>query len=372
MTTPAEPRLPDGVPVTRVRSAGGDEARVRTPSSSCARRRALDGVGALLVVVAVGTIYAAAGASGGRARPEAALLVGAAAALMIGRAIGRVSRPVVPALVVLAALALAVSSRRDLFSKAPLSGPFGYDNAKGSFFALAAVAGLMLVAGSRGRLMKAFGVAAALGFGAVPVASSSVAASIVVLAVPAIGMAAATLATARVGVVAVATLFVAILAATVVLGGSAWARSHEGALDRVFSASISERRITLWHEAIGMMTAHQAFGVGPGRFRFESPTARVDPDASWAHNEFLQQGAETGVPGFVALLLLFAWGFARLWSSNQPDAFVVMGAVALAVLGIHACVDYVMHFPAIPVTTAALVGAATAAGRLLTPEIGTR
>jgi hypothetical protein len=59
-------------------------------------------------------------------------------------------------------------------------------------------------------------------------------------------------------------------------------------------------------------------------------------------------------------VLVFVWGFARLWVHPAPDVMVALGAASLAALGLHACVDYVLHFPAVPLTAAALVGTAQA------------
>ena len=57
----------------------------------------------------------------------------------------------------------------------------------------------------------------------------------------------------------------------------------------------------------------------------------------------------------VLLAALFGWGFARLWAIRAPDVVTALSAASLAALAIHASVDYVMHFPAIPLMTAALV-----------------
>jgi hypothetical protein len=66
-------------------------------------------------------------------------------------------------------------------------------------------------------------------------------------------------------------------------------------------------------------------------------------------------GAETGVPGLLLLLGLFAWAFAARWI-RQPNAVTSLAAVALGALGVQACVDCVLHFPAVPIAAAALVG----------------
>ena len=54
---------------------------------------------------------------------------------------------------------------------------------------------------------------------------------------------------------------------------------------------------------------------------------------------------------------MFVWGFGRLWSVRAVDAFTALSAASLAALGIHGTIDYVMHFPAVPIMAAALVGA---------------
>jgi hypothetical protein len=62
-------------------------------------------------------------------------------------------------------------------------------------------------------------------------------------------------------------------------------------------------------------------------------------------------------------VLLFLWAFARLWLHPTPDAYVVLGAVSLAVLGIAACATHVLHVPLVPILTGALVGSAQSIAR---------
>jgi hypothetical protein len=78
----------------------------------------------------------------------------------------------------------------------------------------------------------------------------------------------------------------------------------------------------------------------------------------------LQQGAETGLAGLLLVVGIFVWGFVSLRTAPTIDAVTVLGAVGLAALGIHASMDYILHFPAVPLTAAALVGAAGAARRI--------
>jgi O-antigen ligase len=101
--------------------------------------------------------------------------------------------------------------------------------------------------------------------------------------------------------------------------------------------------------------------VGPEGFSQIAPIALSDGDALWAHNGFLQFGAETGIPGMGMLVAAFVALFATFARRGGGDALTVLGAAALAAFGIGASVDYLMHFPAVPLVTAALAG--TAASR---------
>jgi O-antigen ligase len=158
----------------------------------------------------------------------------------------------------------------------------------------------------------------------------------------------------RAVVVVAAALFVGVLIITGVLG-SVYRTGTDG---RVADA-LSERRLELWHESVQILGDHP-LGVGPGRYEDVSPTARRDADARWAHNEFLQQGVELGWIGLVLTALFFLWGFARLWVRPAPDVVTALGAASLAALGIHGCVDYIIHFPAVPLAAAVIVGNAQA------------
>ncbi|MGH2726522.1 MAG: O-antigen ligase family protein, partial [Actinomycetota bacterium] len=120
-----------------------------------------------------------------------------------------------------------------------------------------------------------------------------------------------------------------------------------------------DRRLGLWHEALALIRDNPVVGVGPGRFAAESPIAAADPDARWAHHGFLQFGAETGLPGLALLSIAFAWAIGAVGFGGKPEIVSVLGVAALVALGAGGCLDYLFHFPAIPVTAAALAGAAT-------------
>ena len=314
-------------------------------------------MGVPLVGAAIGWTSLANAWPGFSSGPFSALLLGSAAAVVVGRVLATVHRTLVPSAIVVGAVLLAVATP-DLLSGASLGGPLGYANANGALFVQAAMASLMLAAASRTTAVRALGLLSAGAFGIVPFAAKSVTSGTLLVLLPAIALLTRALAGARTAVAVCAALFVVTVVATSALGVTYAAGDRSSLAERVVDASIDERRVALWHEAITLMVQHPASGVGIGGFQVLSPTARADRDARWAHNSFLQQGAETGLIGLVLLTLLFLWGFASLGLVQNPDVMDVLGAVALAALGIHACVDYILHFPAIPITAAALVGAA--------------
>lgn len=325
-------------------------------------RRGLDVVGAVLVVAAIAWTYLVGAWPGFSPGPYTAILLASASALVIGRRATSMRRTLVPATVVGGAAWVAVITP-DLLSGAALGGPLGYANANGAFFLQAAMAGLMLAAGSRATPVRILGLLAAAAFGVVPFAAKSVTSAVLLLVLPVVALSVRAFIGARVAIAFCAVLFIVAFSATIVLGSTYEARDRSSLVARFVDASLDERRAALWHEALAMMRAHPVTGVGLGGFQMLSPTARSDRDARWAHNSFLQQGAETGLIGLLLLVVLFVWGFAGLAASRTPSISLVLGAGALTALGIHACVDYILHFPAVPLTTAALVGAASAEQR---------
>lgn len=322
------------------------------------------GLAAWTVVSALVTDADAADA--GRIVGSVALAAGAYA---IGRIVG-VRVPWLPATVVAAAALVAALPPLFDMSGWPAAGALGYSNASAELSVQGFAAALVVlgVVGRRGWAVPA--ALAALALAIATIRSGSIAAA-GLLVLPALAMVAAAVGARSPRVlVALAALLLAALATTIVLG--AWG-GGEGPGDRtvslVIDATLSGRRLELWHDALVLMAEHPVLGVGPGRFRVESPTARSDADARWAHNGFLQQGAETGVPGLALLAGIFLWALARCDSRSDAsgaaigDASALVAAAAVAALGIHACVDYVLHFAVLPVAAAAILGSAVPRAR---------
>lgn len=144
---------------------------------------------------------------------------------------------------------------------------------------------------------------------------------------------------------------------------------RSSAVDQLVDRALSERRVALWHDAVEQVGAYPLTGVGPHRFAAESPTARADPDTPWVHNELLQLAAELGVVGILLGLATLVWCGAVLWQA-PPVRVTLLAAAALVGVALNASIDYVLHFPAVVLTTAALVGVASAQqrGRVTVPR----
>lgn len=314
--------------------------------------------GVLLAGAAVAWGSVAAGASGGDPAPSAWLIIAAVVCVFVGVLVGSWNRALIPAAVVGFAAVIALANPNETISSYQTVGPLAYGNAKSALFVQAAIAGLMLWASAKYLGVRFVGLLAALAFALIPFASRSFFAEIVVLALPGLVIL-SRLAHPRRGVMVCGAVFTTALLTTVWLGAIA----NSAFAQQLAMRTSSERRTVLWHEAIEIMADRPVSGVGPGRFRLVAPTARADSDALWTHNGFLQEGAEKGVPGFVLAGLIFAWGFVRLGVNRASDAVTVLGAGALTALGVHATIDYVLHFPVVVLMAALLVGVGIASSR---------
>jgi hypothetical protein len=236
-------------------------------------------------------------------------------------------------------------------------GPIGYANASGALFVVAATAGIVLAFTSRTRGSRGTAITVSAAcfvmpwlLGALTAALAGVAVATTAALVPGLRARAVTGALGLGSII----LFLAVTFA----GATYEPGPRSSPADRIIDASMGELRVVLWSEAIEMIASEPLTGVGPGRFPEESQTAATRDDARWAHNEFLQVAAESGIPGGVLLVLLVVWILAYLWpTATDPRTVVVIVAVMTLVL--NATIDYIWHFAAIPVGTGLLVGATT-------------
>jgi O-antigen ligase len=310
--------------------------------------------GFTLTIASIAWLLLMAEISGGDATAMCGLLLAIVLAFVVARWLTSYSGWMVPFLVAAAAGLLAIS-HLDTLLVTPYNNPLGYSNAVGSFYMVAAAAALFVAVRVPQRGLRLIAAAGSIAAALVPVLNSTATASVLVCLLP-LALFAKTPRATRIVVIAAAGVMLTTLLTTVYLGASYQPGQRNGTMDRIVDATLSERRPELWHDALVMVTERPLTGVGPNRFPEESPTARKDRDSKWPHNEALHFAAEAGIPGLLLLLGLFGWGFAWLWW-GAGDRGTAIAALALGAVGVHSTVDYVLHFPAVGLAMAALVGA---------------
>ena len=324
--------------------------------ASAASARHVDEAGAVLLVASAGWTVFAWQRVGGDPWAPVGVVVGLAAAVGVGRALARVFPWLPAACVVAAGAGSVVVWGSQAWSPSSWDGPLGYANARAAFFVVVALAALQL-AGVLGRLWPlAVGFAGLAGI--LPIAVRSKGATVLLVVGALVVLLGVRPGRRRLAVTAAGAIAGAVLLVTVVAGAT---HGPDAPAGDVLEEGLSTRRLTLWHESLQLIGEHPLTGVGPGRFRLASPTARRDADAAWAHHGFLQQGVETGVPGMVLAVALVVWGFVALGRAHGPLS--PAAAAASMAVAAHACVDYILHFPAVPIAAALLVGAGTAVAR---------
>ncbi len=342
-------------------------------------RRSLDLAGATLLAAAVGWALTGGRAPGDRVSPLVVAYLTTGLAFACGRVAARLGGQAAAGTLVVGAglVALGVSGPLDVGSTG--ASPFGYGNANGALYAQVAIAALFVattVGAPSGR------PDARVGGGAGPRPGARRGGLININEAPA----GRVLALGAAGLFALFTvasgslMAVLCLAAAGVLlraargdGGTALAAAA-GACATVLALGLTAAlalraepprgpeavtvRVQRWREAASLLRAHPLDGVGAGRFA-ELTGAWPDADLRWAHSGFLQQGAEQGAVGLALLLGLITWGLVRCWRTSDDTLAPAVGAAAITALALHASVDYVLHFGALPMTAAFVAGAAT-------------
>ncbi len=123
-------------------------------------------------------------------------------------------------------------------------------------------------------------------------------------------------------------------------------------------------RIQIWKSSLTMIRDHPLGGVGLGTFgeyfeQYRFPTenwiARYSKTTDLAHNEFLQVGAELGIPGLILAVTLVVWIF-RFGLHHRASSKTKEGLlIALLAVLIQSLVNSVFHSPAISITTVVLM-----------------
>jgi O-antigen ligase len=300
---------------------------------------------------------------GGTPAPGVLLLLGCVLAYVVARS-ARVPAWAFLALGAEAVLVVAIGGPQ-MFggSPAPLAPPIGYANATAAALVQAAIGSGIFAALAWDRWSGKLALAAAFAFAGIAASQEPKAAAALLLVPVALGLSSRGERGTRVAIVLSAILVALTVAGTVEISSLA-ASDPIAAPVRTAQRIFSHRRLVLWHEAVQMIRSHPVTGVGPGRFGLESPTARLDADAAWAHSDFLQQGAEQGVIGLGLMVAIVGWGFARLWATAGSGWVRALGAAALAATTGQGAVDHVLRFPAVSVGVVLLLAGAVAAAAL--------
>jgi hypothetical protein len=117
-------------------------------------------------------------------------------------------------------------------------------------------------------------------------------------------------------------------------------------------------RVDRWELALEVAGEEPLYGLGRGT----SPGAIAGSgETDWVRHEPLQVTADTGIIGGVLLLLLVWWALAWIARPGGGPGSIVAGVVVAGSLA-HACLAPVWHEPVVPLTLAALAGAASLRG----------
>jgi O-antigen ligase len=319
-------------------------------TASTATGRRSDIVGLVLVGLLAAWIIVTGMAAGSDPLPMLGVLFVAVLAYLGGRAIAsaEAGAAVVGVAVVVVGLFM-LPAALDHHIRAT---PFGYANADAALLAQGTAALVVVALSSRTPAVRGWAWAGAVSTAVVAVGLESIAGGALAAMVLVIGVVATRLrpgSAAAVGVAAVAVVVVV----TVVLAVES---APETRAQSIAEQALSERRTALWQDALDLVVREPVLGVGPGNFSVLSPTAVFDPDTSETHSLYLQQAAETGLPGVVLVLGLLIWAYVGMARSGRGPPLAVVGVAGLTAFAIHAAVDYVAHFPVVVATAAYLVG----------------
>lgn len=131
-------------------------------------------------------------------------------------------------------------------------------------------------------------------------------------------------------------------------------------------------RLAVSKTLIPMIRDFPAAGVGWGNFPdryppYAIPGMTLSYYNGYAHNDWLEAGTETGIPGLVLMFAAFRGLFvrmARIRHKRKNPFAAGMGAGVLAAMisiGFHSFFDFNLHIPANPLTLAAILGLGYAA-----------
>jgi O-antigen ligase len=130
----------------------------------------------------------------------------------------------------------------------------------------------------------------------------------------------------------------------------------------------SDARFGIWRDAVHLAEAFPVLGCGLGAFqsanmRYQTVTPLLT--VNFAHNDYLQLLAELGAVGLLALLIVAAMVYRRLfrnlWERREPY-FYAACLGSLVAIALHSFVDFNLYKPANAMVVAWVAGLASSYG----------
>jgi O-antigen ligase len=117
-------------------------------------------------------------------------------------------------------------------------------------------------------------------------------------------------------------------------------------------------RFDYWRAAIQIAVSSPTTGTGPGTFQI--PYAKIkSPDAEMArlaHNDFLQQGSDSGILGFLTYVGVFVATIPTLYRKTKDSQLAFAIWLGLAAWAIHSTVEFGLYIPAVAWSAFTLMG----------------
>jgi O-antigen ligase len=130
-------------------------------------------------------------------------------------------------------------------------------------------------------------------------------------------------------------------------------------------------RVKIWHDTLQFVGAYKWTGSGLGTYQhgfFRYQTADPANTVDFAHNDYLQILAETGIPGSLLVAVLAGWIAAGtlavvLWRRSARNWALAVGLLAsLVTVALHSLADFNLYIPANALVFAWLGGVAVSPG----------
>lgn len=151
-------------------------------------------------------------------------------------------------------------------------------------------------------------------------------------------------------------LGMAILLLTAGVAGFLW--KYSGYLQRGAQSAVA--RLDYWEAGLKIVSAHPLTGTGPGTFgkayaELKRPESEM---AHLAHNDFIQQATDSGIPGFLGFAAFLGVTLAhtgrRVWcQSGSPHYWIWLGLLGI---NLQSAVEFGWYIPAIAWPNMALLG----------------